>query len=163
MKSGVNVKAQLWDTAGQERYRSITSAHYRKAKGALLVYDVTRERTFENIGKWLDDLKNQADEDVRIMLVGNKIDKRNESAANCISTEKGQTFADFHGLTFRETSAFQKGDVESVFMGLLEMIEERSGRSSQRHSTTNRNDRITLAQHNITPQCGNKNDDCCSC
>jgi Ras-related protein Rab-11A len=45
------VKVQIWDTAGQERYKAITSAYYKGAKGALLVYDITRKETFENIDK----------------------------------------------------------------------------------------------------------------
>ncbi|KAK8476415.1 hypothetical protein V6N11_068368 [Hibiscus sabdariffa] len=51
------VKAQIWDTAGQERYRAITSAYYRGAVGALLVYDVTRHVTFENVERWLKELR----------------------------------------------------------------------------------------------------------
>ena len=56
MKDGATVKAQIWDTAGQEKYRAITVAHYRKALGALIVYDITRRSTFENVKFWLDSL-----------------------------------------------------------------------------------------------------------
>ena len=56
MADGATVKAQLWDTAGQERYRAITVAHYRKALGAVAVYDITRKSTFENVKYWLDSL-----------------------------------------------------------------------------------------------------------
>ena len=56
MKDGATVKAQIWDTAGQEKYRAITVAHYRKALGALIVYDITRRQTFENVKFWLDSL-----------------------------------------------------------------------------------------------------------
>ncbi|KAF2601329.1 hypothetical protein F2Q70_00024533 [Brassica cretica] len=52
------VKAQIWDTAGQERFRAVTSAYYRGAVGALVVYDITRTSTFENVGRWLDELNN---------------------------------------------------------------------------------------------------------
>ena len=51
------IKIQIWDTAGQERYRSITSAYYKGAKGALIVYDITRKNIFDNIDKWITDLK----------------------------------------------------------------------------------------------------------
>ncbi|GMI32574.1 hypothetical protein TeGR_g3110, partial [Tetraparma gracilis] len=47
-KSGARIKAQIWDTAGQERYRAITNSHYRRAAGALLVYDVSARSSFEN-------------------------------------------------------------------------------------------------------------------
>ena len=74
LKDGGKVKAQIWDTAGQERYRSITSANYRKAVGALLVYDITKEKTYDNVNKWLEDLKLMAEPDIVIILVGNKLD-----------------------------------------------------------------------------------------
>merc|ERR1711937_229443 len=60
---GKTVKAQIWDTAGQERYRAITSAYYRGAVGALLVYDIAKESTFDNVkNMWLEELQNNADE-----------------------------------------------------------------------------------------------------
>nr|CAD1834314.1 unnamed protein product [Ananas comosus var. bracteatus] len=66
------VKAQIWDTAGQERYRAVTSAYYRGAVGALVVYDVTRHITFENVERWLKELRDHTDANIVIMLVGNK-------------------------------------------------------------------------------------------
>ncbi|RXH78906.1 hypothetical protein DVH24_006976 [Malus domestica] len=56
---GKEVKAQIWDTAGQERFRAVTSAYYRGAVGALIVYDITRKTTFESVGRWLDELKSK--------------------------------------------------------------------------------------------------------
>lgn len=80
---GTRIRAQIWDTAGQERYRAITSAHYRRASGALLVYDVSSRKSFENArDTWLKDLRENADEDLGIlsciMLVGNKTDLEDE-------------------------------------------------------------------------------------
>ncbi len=74
LKDGGKIKAQIWDTAGQEKYRAITSAHYRKAVGALLVYDITKEKTFESLEKWLEEIRKHADQDIVLMLVGNKLD-----------------------------------------------------------------------------------------
>lgn len=54
---GKEIKAQIWDTAGQERFRAVTSAYYRGAMGALLVYDISRRQTFESIGRWLNELQ----------------------------------------------------------------------------------------------------------
>ncbi|XP_060974919.1 ras-related protein RABA5c-like isoform X3 [Cannabis sativa] len=53
---GKEIKAQIWDTAGQERFRAVTSAYYRGAVGALVVYDITRKSTFESVKRWLDEL-----------------------------------------------------------------------------------------------------------
>ena len=82
------MKAQIWDTAGQERYRAITSAYYRGALGALLVYDVTKPTTFENVGRWLKELRDHADANIVIMLIGNKTDlKHLEKAFQTILAE----------------------------------------------------------------------------
>ena len=88
--SGKTIKAQIWDTAGQERYRAITSAYYRGAVGALLVYDITKKQTFDNTERWLTELREHADEDIVILLVGNKSDLRHIRA---VSTEEGAAFA----------------------------------------------------------------------
>ncbi|KDO28634.1 hypothetical protein SPRG_06489 [Saprolegnia parasitica CBS 223.65] len=77
--NGKRIKAQIWDTAGQERYRAITSSHYRRAAGALVVYDVSSRATFDNAQThWLKELRNSADNNSTLlsclMLVGNKID-----------------------------------------------------------------------------------------
>merc|ERR1712159_86131 len=103
-----NIKAQIWDTAGQERYRAITSAYYRGAVGALLVYDITKEVTFEDVKTmWLEELKANADDNIIIMLVGNKKDLNHLRA---VSTEDGRKFAEQSKLSFMETSAAQRDD-----------------------------------------------------
>jgi Rab family protein len=74
LANGGTVKAQIWDTAGTERFKAITSAHYRKSVGALVVYDVTKRESFLHVKKWLDELKDHAEPDIVIVLVGNKVD-----------------------------------------------------------------------------------------
>lgn len=61
---GKEVKAQIWDTAGQERFRAVTSAYYRGAFGALIVYDITRSSTFESVKRWLQELNSKSEIDV---------------------------------------------------------------------------------------------------
>jgi len=113
---GKTVKAQIWDTAGQERYRAITSAYYRGALGALLVYDVTKPTTFENVSRWLKELRDHADSNIVIMLIGNKTDLKHLRA---VSTEDAQTFAEKEGLSFIETSALEAINVEKAFQTIL--------------------------------------------
>lgn len=62
------------NNAGQERFRAITNAYYRGAIGALIVYDVTKNVSFEHVEKWLKELKDNADPNIVVMLVGNKSD-----------------------------------------------------------------------------------------
>lgn len=120
---GGTVKAQIWDTAGQERYRSITSAHYRRSAGAILVYDVTKKKTFLNISKWLEEIKQNADKDIVIMLVGNKVDlvEQNESKRK-VTYEQGANFAKENNLFFAEASAVSKLNVKHIFENLLQEI-----------------------------------------
>lgn len=72
--SNTSVKLQVWDTAGQESFKSITRGYYRSAAAALLVYDVTNEKSFRNVEKWLEDLKQNCCSHIEVMLVGNKAD-----------------------------------------------------------------------------------------
>ncbi|KAK6915893.1 Small GTPase [Dillenia turbinata] len=116
---GRTVKAQIWDTAGQERYRAITSAYYRGALGALLVYDVTKPTTFENVSRWLKELRDHADSNIVIMLIGNKTDLKHLRA---VATEDAQGFAEKEGLSFIETSALEATNVEKAFQTILSEI-----------------------------------------
>ncbi|KAI3803902.1 hypothetical protein L1987_32066 [Smallanthus sonchifolius] len=113
---GRTIKAQIWDTAGQERYRAITSAYYRGALGALLVYDVTKPTTFENISRWLKELRDHADANIVIMLIGNKTDLKHLRA---VAVEDAQSFAEKEGLSFIETSALEATNVEKSFQTIL--------------------------------------------
>ncbi|KAJ3007105.1 UNVERIFIED_CONTAM: Ras- protein Rab-11A, partial [Siphonaria sp. JEL0065] len=116
---GKTIKAQIWDTAGQERYRAITSAYYRGAVGALLVYDIAKVSSYENVNRWLKELRDHADSNIQIMLVGNKSDLKHLRA---VSTEEAKTYAAENGLTFIETSALDSSNVEPAFQKILTEI-----------------------------------------
>lgn len=86
------VKTQIWDTCGQERYRALTTAYYRNAVGALLIYDITDRNSFENIKKWMSELKENADSASPVLiLVGNKCDLESERA---VRKQEAQKFAE---------------------------------------------------------------------
>ncbi|XP_040564673.1 ras-related protein Rab-11B [Lepeophtheirus salmonis] len=116
---GKTVKAQIWDTAGQERYRAITSAYYRGAVGALLVYDIAKHLTYENVDRWLRELRDHADSNIVIMLVGNKCDLRHLRA---VPTDEAKHFAEQNNLSFIETSALDSTNVETAFHNILTEI-----------------------------------------
>merc|ERR1712222_73221 len=116
---GKTVKAQIWDTAGQERYRAITAAYYRGAVGALLVYDIAKHTTYENVERWLKELRDHADNNIVIMLVGNKSDLRHLRA---VPTEDSKAFSEKNGLSFIETSALDSTNVEVAFHNILTEI-----------------------------------------
>jgi Ras-related protein Rab-11A len=116
---GKTIKAQIWDTAGQERYRAITSAYYRGAVGALLVYDISKHVTFENVERWLKELRDHAEPNIVVMLVGNKSDLRHRRA---VPTEDAMLFAENNNLAFIETSALDATGVEEAFRQILSEI-----------------------------------------
>uniref|UniRef100_A0A8C7EVE8 Ras-related protein Rab-25 n=1 Tax=Neovison vison TaxID=452646 RepID=A0A8C7EVE8_NEOVI len=84
------IKAQIWDTAGLERYRAITSAYYRGAVGALLVFDLTKHQTYAVAERWLKELYDHAEATIVVMLVGNKSDLQQ---AREVPTEEARMFA----------------------------------------------------------------------
>ncbi|XP_069141947.1 ras-related protein Rab-11A-like [Argopecten irradians] len=116
---GKTIKAQIWDTAGQERYQSITNAYYRGAVGALLVYDIAKQLTYENLERWLKELREHADNKIVIMLVGNKSDLRHLRA---VPTDKAKAFAEKNGMSFIETSALDSTNVVTAFEYVLTEI-----------------------------------------
>mmetsp|Transcript_30633 Transcript_30633/g.42658 ORF Transcript_30633/g.42658 Transcript_30633/m.42658 type:complete len:220 (-) Transcript_30633:402-1061(-) len=113
------IKAQIWDTAGQERYRAITSAYYRGAVGALLVYDISKRLTFENVGRWLGELRDHADQNIVIMLVGNKKDLRHNRE---VQTDEAKAYCKENNLFFIETSAMTDSNVKPAFETILKEI-----------------------------------------
>ncbi|CAO3572669.1 unnamed protein product [Mortierella alpina] len=119
VEDGKMIKAQIWDTAGQERYRAITSAYYRGAVGALLLYDITQHGTYESVSRWLSEVREHADSNIIVMLVGNKSDLRH---LRSIHTEEAKGFAEENGLMFIETSALDATNVDIAFTNLLTEI-----------------------------------------
>ncbi|VDD75084.1 unnamed protein product [Mesocestoides corti] len=113
------IKAQIWDTAGQERYRAITSAYYRGAVGALLVYDIAKYSTYEHVHVWLKELQDNGDNNIVTMLVGNKCDLRH---LRTVPTQEAKAFAESKGLHFIETSALDSTNVDEAYIFLLQQI-----------------------------------------
>lgn len=113
------IKAQIWDTAGLERYRAITSAYYRGAVGALLVYDISKHLTYESAERWLKELYEHADPHIVVMLVGNK---RDLESLRTVPEKEARAFADSKGLMFMETSALDSFNVEAAFNEVLTAI-----------------------------------------
>uniref|UniRef100_A0A8C1IA84 small monomeric GTPase n=1 Tax=Cyprinus carpio TaxID=7962 RepID=A0A8C1IA84_CYPCA len=108
---GKKIKLQIWDTAGQERFRTITTAYYRGAMGIMLVYDITNEKSFDNIKNWIRNIEEHASSDVERMILGNKCDMNDKRQ---VSKERGEKLAIDYGIKFLETSAKSSTNVEEV-------------------------------------------------
>ncbi len=116
---GKKIKLQIWDTAGQERFRTITTAYYRGAMGIMLVYDVTNEKSFDNIKNWIRNIEEHASSDVEKMILGNKCDIHDRRQ---VSRERGEQLAIEYGIKFMETSAKASINVEEAFFTLAKDI-----------------------------------------
>ena len=124
------IKLQIWDTAGQERYKSITSAYYKGSKGAFVVYDITRKTTFDNVDKWINELKNNGSEGVFIMLVGNKSDLKEKRE---ISEEEVKKKAELYNVAFCETSALEGNNIEYAFESLINEITKKVEKEKEKN------------------------------
>ncbi|CAB9500135.1 Ras-related protein Rab [Seminavis robusta] len=120
--SGKRIKLTIWDTAGQERFRTLTSSYYRGAHGVVLVYDVTRTDSFENLEQWLKEVQlysPNGGENVVKLLVGNKIDLE-----RTVPREQAEAWARSQGMLFLEASAKTKLGIRQVFMEVVQKIVE---------------------------------------
>ncbi|RXN33293.1 ras-related Rab-8A [Labeo rohita] len=116
---GKKIKLQIWDTAGQERFRTITTAYYRGAMGIMLVYDITNEKSFDNIKNWIRNIEEHASADVEKMILGNKCDINEKRQ---VSKDRGEKLALEYGIKFMETSAKANINVENAFLTLARDI-----------------------------------------
>ena len=116
---GKIIKVNIWDTAGQERFTSMITTYYKGAKGALLVYDITRKYTFDNIDKWLRELVSINSNNISMTLIGNKSDL---SLLRQVSKNDAQFKANKYGIKFYETSALDSSNIKHAFEDMIKDI-----------------------------------------
>ncbi|CCW63566.1 unnamed protein product [Phytomonas sp. EM1] len=116
---GRDAKVQIWDTAGQERFRAISRSIYHGAKGAMLVYDITNQSSFDSIPTWLRELRVFVPTTCCIFLIGNKCDLEH---LRVVKKEVADRFAQENGLSFLETSALEKTNVDKAFEWLAKSV-----------------------------------------
>jgi small GTP-binding protein len=117
-----SVALQLWDTAGQERYRALTPMYYRNANVAILVFDLTVRETFEGLEQWVADLSDNSANELRLYIVGNKVDLDEQRA---VSLEDARNVADaFRAIAYFETSALTGAGVTELFESIADSIRD---------------------------------------
>ncbi|KAF5785821.1 putative small GTP-binding protein [Helianthus annuus] len=109
----------LFNISPRVRYRALTRAYYRGAVVAMLVYDMTKRQTFDDMTWWLEEVRGHAEKNMVIMLSGNKCDLESQRA---VPVEDAQEFAERENLCFMETSALESTNVESAFRATLTEI-----------------------------------------
>ncbi|KAL7629719.1 GTPase Ryh1 [Parahypoxylon ruwenzoriense] len=132
------VRLQLWDTAGQERFRSLIPSYIRDSSVAVVVYDISNAKSFQNTKKWIDDVRAERGNDVIIVLVGNKTDLNDKRE---VTTAQGEEEAKKNNLMFVETSAKLGHNVKNLFRRIAQALPGMEGTdaaaqaSSQSRST----------------------------
>ena len=122
---GDSIHAQIWDTAGQEKYNTLTSSYYKGAKGALVVYDVTQKATFDQVERYVNELKDNSDKNVFFALVGNKCDLEGN---RMILKEEGEKLAQKLKIAFFEVSAKTGVGIENLFKYLIDGVYKKNSR-----------------------------------
>lgn len=118
------IKLQIWDTAGQERFLAITTAYYRSIDGVVLVYDITNEKSYNNIRNWIRRVRQNTDNsNVNFILVGNKCDLEEERK---VQKEQGEGLAREYQMEFLEASGKQDINIQEVFAHLTRTIIRRT-------------------------------------
>eukprot|EP00826_Nyctotherus_ovalis_P058106 TRINITY_DN7966_c0_g1_i25.p1 TRINITY_DN7966_c0_g1~~TRINITY_DN7966_c0_g1_i25.p1 ORF type:complete len:211 (-),score=55.83 TRINITY_DN7966_c0_g1_i25:165-797(-) len=152
------VKLQIWDTAGQDRFKVMTKSYYRNAKGCLIIYDLTRKETFENVKTWAEQYS-QANPDGKhsMIILGNKKDLEDQRQ---IEAEEGQGLASELGCNFQEVSAKEGGEeIGEMFLNLAERLLKQEDEKKKGESKTLENrPSITLNRKSVQPS---RKENCC--
>ena len=152
--NNTNIKLQIWDTAGQERFATITTAYYRGAHGIFLVYDVTDRDSFDNLPKWVDDIRKFAAPNPKIYILANKVDL---DLNRKITEKEGRLFAENMGAEYSEISAKENINIDTCFNSIAEnLLEAYKKKYNKQYNKHQSSPIITLEPQIITP-----NQTCC--
>jgi Ras-related protein Rab-6A len=162
------VRLQLWDTAGQERFRSLIPSYIRDSSVAVVVYDISNAKSFQNTRKWIDDVRGERGSDVIIVLVGNKTDLSDKRE---VTTAQGEEEAKKNGLMFIETSAKVGHNVKQLFRRIAQALPGMEGEANRGESQSSSpgpsfgflrqfTDRTTVIDVNIQPKETTSNEGC---
>ena len=143
LDDGRTVKLQIWDTAGQDRFRSIAKNYYKGANGIVVVFSVIDKESFKNVRTWISQIKEEVDEKVTIILVGNKIDRED---ARVVSKEKGQELAKEFGLPFFECSAKTGVNITTAFNELVKRVVEISDKYGGKEGEKLKQNKVAFKQ-----------------
>lgn len=129
---GQTLTINLWDTAGQEEYHSLAPIYYKDAHAALLVFSVVDQKSYEKMVQWKKELSSSRGDDIKIVVVGNKIDL---SKDRCVSTEQGERYANSIHAKYFEVSAKTGAGIENLFAHLGKLLLTIPVKSTSRKNT----------------------------
>lgn len=121
LDNGKEVTLQIWDTAGSERYQSMTRNYFRGADGILLIFDITNFVSYNNIEKWIEQIKETTNDGIPMYLIGNKIDLEEE---RIVGENELQYLVKNYSLKYKEVSAKSGVNIKETFFELAKEIDE---------------------------------------
>ncbi|CAH0546543.1 unnamed protein product [Brassicogethes aeneus] len=150
---GKRVNLAIWDTAGQEQFHALGPIYYRSSNGAILVYDITDQDSFQKVKSWVKELRKMLGADICLIIAGNKIDLEKDRN---VTLEDAEEYACKVGAIHCQTSAKQNIGVEDMFMSLttkmLDISDEKENQKSSPLSRQNSQRRnVIVVDDEITP------------
>ncbi|GLH03753.1 Ras-related protein Rab-21 [Gryllus bimaculatus] len=121
--AGKRVNLSIWDTAGQERFHALGPIYYRMSNGAVLVYDITDEDSFQKVKNWVKELKKMLGSDICLTIAGNKVDLEKQRT---VAVEEAEEYAKSVGAVHFHTSAKMNRGIEEMFLELSQRMMERA-------------------------------------
>ncbi|XP_070814473.1 ras-related protein Rab-22A [Chaetodon trifascialis] len=112
-------KFLIWDTAGQERFRALAPMYYRGSAAAIIVYDITKEESFQTLKNWVKELRQHGPPNIVVAIAGNKCDL---SDAREVPEKDAKDYADSIHAIFVETSAKNAININEVFIEISKRI-----------------------------------------
>ena len=155
---GEACRIQIWDTAGQEKMKAVAASYYKNSNGIAIIFDVANRESYDKIGFWLNEARNNVPLDVAFIIIGNKndlIEKRK------VSMEEAKAYAEEQGLFYVETSAKENQDdcVSKAFEQLIGDILRRAHLNEEKETVKVRGSKSKQISIGEEPQVAKKG--CC--
>lgn len=120
---GKRVNLAIWDTAGQERFHALGPIYYRDSNGAILVYDITDEDSFQKVKNWVKELRKMLGNDISLCIAGNKIDLEKDRH---VSVAEAEEYAASVGAKHFHTSAKLSKGIDEMFLDLSKCMMDKA-------------------------------------
>lgn len=129
LDNGNKVQLNIWDTAGQERFHALGPIYYRGSHGAILVYDITDQDSFQKVKNWVKELKRMLGSEIILTIAGNKIDLEEQRT---VQEDDAVAYAESVGAHYFETSAKTNENIDELFMELTRLMVQHAQQNNQK-------------------------------
>ncbi|XP_046390999.1 ras-related protein Rab-21 [Ischnura elegans] len=146
---GKRVSLSIWDTAGQERFHALGPIYYRASNGAILVYDITDEDSFQKVKKWVKELKKMLGSEISLTIAGNKVDL--EKQRN-VSVEDAEQYAVSVGARHFHTSAKHNKGIEEMFLELSQRMIEKAKEAEEQKMCVGNANNVMVVDDEASPE-----------